>query len=131
MSERDLRVIILIFNRGVIMTTASVSVSANIPNPLELGVILDKFSRAEERSKRLNYIKEEERSKRLKYIKELENYIKELEKQWADWADRIQSLTDRVEDLEDYYEAKQAHDEFLASGEKAVPFEDMRIELNL
>ncbi|SHN91945.1 hypothetical protein BHECKSOX_2445 [Bathymodiolus heckerae thiotrophic gill symbiont] len=82
------------------MATTSVSVSANIP--VELGVMLDKVSRAEERSK--SY-----------YIK------KGLE----------QLLTDRLEDLEDYQDAKQAHDEFLASGEKAVPFEDMKKELNL
>lgn len=82
------------------MATTSVSVSANIP--VELGVMLDKVSRAEERSK--SY-----------YIK------KGLE----------QLLTDRLEDLEDYQDAKQAHDEFLASGEKAVPFEDIKKELNL
>lgn len=82
------------------MTTTSISVSANIP--VELGEMLDKVSRAEERSK--SY-----------YIK------KGLE----------QLLRDRLEDLEDYQDAKQAHDEFIASGEKAVPFEDMRKELNL
>ena len=64
--------------------------------------MLNKVSRAEERSK--SY-----------YIK------KGLE----------QLLRDRLEDLEDYQDAKQAHDEFIASGEKAVPFEDMRKELNL
>ena len=82
------------------MTTTSVSVSANIP--VELGEMLDKVSRAEERSK--SY-----------YIK------KGLE----------QLLKDRLEDLEDYQDAKQAYDEFIASGEKAVPFEHMRKELNL
>ena len=82
------------------MTTTSVSASANIP--AELGEMLDKVSRAEERSK--SY-----------YIK------KGLE----------QLLKDRLEDLEDYQDAKQAHDEFMASGEKAVPFEHMRKELNL
>ena len=82
------------------MTTTSVSVSANIP--AELGEMLDKVSRAEERSK--SY-----------YIK------KGLE----------QLLKDRLEDLEDYQDAKQAYDEFIASGEKAVPFEHMRKELNL
>ncbi len=81
-------------------TTTSISVSANIP--VELGEMLNKVSRAEERSK--SY-----------YIK------KGLE----------QLLRDRLEDLEDYQDAKQAHDEFIASGEKAVPFEDMRKELNL
>lgn len=82
------------------MTTTSISVSANIP--VELGEMLDKVSRAEERSK--SY-----------YIK------KGLE----------QLLRDRLEHLEDYQDAKQVHDEFIASGEKAVPFEDMRKELNL
>jgi len=82
------------------MTTTSISVAANIP--VELGAMLDKVSRAEERSK--SY-----------YIK------KGLE----------QLLTDRLEDIEDYQDAKQAHDEFVASGEKAVPFEDMKKELNL
>lgn len=82
------------------MTATSISVSANIP--VELGEMLNKVSRAEERSK--SY-----------YIK------KGLE----------QLLRDRLEDLEDYQDAKQAHDEFIASGEKAVPFEDMRNELNL
>ena len=77
------------------MTNASsISVSANIP--VELGEMLDKVSRAEERSK--SY-----------YIK------KGLE----------QLLRDRLEDLEDYEEAKQAHDAFIASGEKGVPFEEV------
>ncbi len=74
------------------MTTTSISVSANIP--VELGEMLDKVSRAEERSK--SY-----------YIK------KGLE----------QLLRARLADLEDYQDAKQAYDEFVASGEKAVPFE--------
>ena len=82
------------------MTTTSVSVSANIP--AELGEILDKVSRAEERSK--SY-----------YIKKGLGRL----------------LKDRLEDLEDYQDAKQAYDEFIASGEKAVPFEHMRKELNL
>jgi RHH-type transcriptional regulator, rel operon repressor / antitoxin RelB len=82
------------------MTATSISVSANIP--VELGEMLNRVSRAEERSK--SY-----------YIK------KGLE----------QLLRDRLEDLEDYQDAKQAHDEFIDSGEKAVPFEDMRKELNL
>lgn len=82
------------------MTATSISVSANIP--VELGEMLNKVSRAEERSK--SY-----------YIK------KGLE----------QLLRDRLEDLEDYQDAKQAHDEFIASGEKSVPFDDIRKELNL
>ena len=82
------------------MTTTSISVSANIP--VEQGEMLDKVSRAEERSKS-HYIK-----------KGLEQFLRA-----------------RLADLEDYQDAKQAHDEFVASGEKAVPFEDTRKELNL
>ncbi|MEL6748905.1 MAG: hypothetical protein AAFO09_01270 [Pseudomonadota bacterium] len=76
------------------MSTKSISISANIP--VELGEMLDRVSRAEERSK--SY-----------YIK------KGLE----------QLLRDRLEDLEDYQDAKQAYDEFVASGEKAVPFDEV------
>ncbi len=76
------------------MATPSISVSANIP--AELGDLLDKISRAEERSK--SY-----------YIK------KGLE----------QLLKAKLEDLEDYAEAKQAHDAFIASGEKPVSFDDV------
>jgi len=79
-------------------TTASIS--ANIPK--ELGDMLEKIAKAEERSK--SY-----------YIK------KGLEK----------ILTDRLEALEDYEDAKQAYDEHIASGEKAVPFDDMKRELGL
>ncbi len=76
------------------MTTTSINVSANIP--VELGEMLNKVSRAEERSK--SY------------------YIKTgLE----------QLLREKLEDLEDYQQAKQAHDEFIASGEKAVTFADV------
>lgn len=84
----------------MIMTTTTVNVSANIP--VELGEMLDKVSRAEEKTK--SY------------------YIKTgLE----------QLLRERLEELEDYQDAKQVYDEFVATGEKAVPFEDMRKELNL
>ena len=76
------------------MTTTSVSVSANIP--VDLGVMLDKVSQAEEKSK--SY-----------YIK------KGLE----------QLLRDKLEDLEDYEEAKEAHEVFIASGEKGVPFKEV------
>ena len=76
------------------MTTTSISVSANIP--VELGAMLDKVSRAEERSK--SY-----------YIK------KGLE----------QFLRDKLENLEDYQEANQAHNEFMASDEEAVSFEEV------
>ncbi|MGU9961784.1 MAG: CopG family transcriptional regulator [Candidatus Puniceispirillales bacterium WSBS_2018_MAG_OTU23] len=76
------------------MATALTSVSANIS--IELGEMLDKVSRAEERSK--SY-----------YIK------KGLE----------QLLRERLEDLEDYEDAKKAYEEFIASGEKTVSFEDV------
>jgi predicted DNA-binding protein len=76
------------------MTTSSISISANIP--VELGEMLDKVSRAEERSK--SY-----------YIK------KGLE----------QLLKNKLEDLEDYEEARQAHNEFIMSGEKGVPLEEV------
>lgn len=74
--------------------TTSISVSANIP--VELGEMLDKVSRAEERSKSY-YIK-----------KGLEHFLR-----------------GKLEDLEDYQEANQAHSEFMASGEATVPFEEV------
>ena len=40
-------------------------------------------------------------------------------------------LRERLEDLEDYEEARQAYEAFVASGEAAVPFEDMKKELGL
>lgn len=74
--------------------STSVSISANISG--ELSNMLNKVSRAEERSK--SY-----------YVK------KGLE----------QLLQDRLENLEDYQDAKQAHDEFIASGEKTIPFDEV------
>ena len=74
--------------------STSISISANIP--VELGEMLNKVSRAEERSK--SY-----------YIK------KGLE----------QLLRDKLENLEDYQEANQAHNEFMASGEEVVSFEEV------
>ena len=74
--------------------TTSISISANIP--VELGEMLNKVSRAEERSK--SY-----------YIK------KGLE----------QFLRDKLENLEDYQDANQAHNEFMASGEEGVSFEEV------
>lgn len=64
--------------------------------PQSLSNLLNKVAKAEERSK--SY-----------YIK------KGLE--------RI--LNDRLEDVQDYEEAKQAHDEFIASGEKSIPLEEV------
>ena len=64
--------------------------------PQELSEMLNRVATAEERSK--SY-----------YIK------KGLE----------QILRDRLEDIEDYEEAKAAHEEFLASGEAAVPLDEV------
>ncbi|MCF6320766.1 MAG: ribbon-helix-helix domain-containing protein [Rhizobiaceae bacterium] len=72
----------------------TVSISANIPE--DLSDMLNKVSRAEERSK--SY-----------YIK------KGLE----------QFLRDRLENLEDYEDTKKAYDEFVTSGEKAVPMDEV------
>ena len=78
------------------------SISVSADIPVELGEMLSKVSLAEERS---------------------ESYYIEKGLELL--------LRDRLEDLEDYEDAKQAHDAFIASGEKAMPFEDMRKELNL
>ena len=40
-------------------------------------------------------------------------------------------MRDRLEDLEDYEDAKQAYDAFVVSGEKGIPFEEIKKELNL
>jgi predicted DNA-binding protein len=80
----------------------STTASISANIPKELSDMLDRVVMAEERSK--SY-----------YIK------KGLEK----------VLRDRLEDLEDYEDAKQAYDDFVASGEKGVPFEDIKKELNL
>ena len=37
----------------------------------------------------------------------------------------IQYLEDRLEDAEDYTEALEAHEAFLASGEEAIPWEEV------
>lgn len=34
-------------------------------------------------------------------------------------------LRDKLEDLEDYKDAKQAHDEFIASSERGIPFSEV------
>ena len=74
----------------------SITTSISANIPKELSDMLNKVAIAEERSK--SY-----------YIK------KGLEK----------ILRDRLEDLEDYKDAKQAHDEFIASGEKGVSFTEV------
>ncbi len=80
----------------------SATTSISANIPKELSDMLEHVARAEERSK--SY-----------YIK------KGLEK----------ILRDRLEDLEDYEDAKRAYDEFIATGENAIPFEDMKKDLNL
>ena len=72
----------------------SATVSISANIPATLGEMLNKVSEAEERSK--NY-----------YIKKgLERFLME-----------------KLEDMEDYRDAKQAYDEFVASGEKGIPFD--------
>ena len=41
------------------------------------------------------------------------------------WVDYLQLFSDKLKDLQDYQEAKQARDEFIASGEKDVDFDDV------
>jgi RHH-type transcriptional regulator, rel operon repressor / antitoxin RelB len=36
-----------------------------------------------------------------------------------------QAILEKIEDLEDYYLAEKAYGEFVASGEKAIPIEDI------
>ena len=78
----------------------TVSISAQIP--AEIGEMLNKVSRTEERSKSY-YIR-----------KGLELFLRS-----------------KLEDLEDYKEATEAYEEFVASGEKAVSFSDVKKELDL
>ena len=76
--------------------------SISVSIPKELSDMLERVARAEDRSKRY-YVE-----------KGLEAILRE-----------------RLEDLEDYEEARQAYEEFVASGEKGVPFEEMKTELDL
>lgn len=78
----------------------TVGISAQIP--AELGEILDRISKAEERSKSY-YVR-----------KGLELF-----------------LMKKLEDLEDYEEARRAWEEFVASGEEAIPLSEVKKELNL
>ena len=80
----------------------SATASISANIPKSLSKVLDRVAAAEERSKSY-YIK-----KGLELI-----------------------LKDRLEDLEDYEDAKQAYDAFVVSGEKGIPFEEMKKELNL
>ena len=74
----------------------SATVSISANIPATLGEMLNKVSEAEERSKSY-YIK-----------KGLERFLME-----------------KLEDMEDYQDAKQAYDEFVASGEKGIPFDEV------
>ena len=80
----------------------STSVSISAQIPEELSNLLTKVSQAEERPSSY-YIQ-----KGLEHI-----------------------LQEKCEDLEDYEDAKEAYEEFLASEEQAVPFDEMKKELNL
>ena len=74
----------------------SATVSISANIPATLGEMLNKVSEAEERSKSY-YIK-----------KGLERFLME-----------------KLEEMKDYRDAKQAYDEFLASGEKGIPFDEV------
>lgn len=78
----------------------TVSISAQVP--AEIGEMLNRVSRAEERSKSY-YIR-----------KGLELFLRS-----------------RLEDLEDYKDAVEAYEEFVASGEKTVLFSDVKKRLDL
>ena len=78
----------------------TVGVSARIP--AGLGEILNRVSKAEERSKSY-YVR-----------KGLELF-----------------LMKKLEDIEDYEEGMRAYEEFLASGEEAIPWTEVKKELNL
>lgn len=77
-----------------------VGVSAQIS--ADLGEILNRVSKAEERSKSY-YVR-----------KGLELF-----------------LMKKLEDMEDYEEGMRAYEEFLASGEEAIPWAEVKKELNL
>ena len=78
----------------------TVGVSAQVS--ADLGEILDKVSKAEERSKSY-YVR-----------KGLELF-----------------LMKKLEDMEDYEEGMRAYEEFLASGEETIPWPEVKKELNL
>jgi len=73
----------------------TVRISARIP--AELGEMLSRVSRIEERPKSY-YVK-----------KSLEFF-----------------LTNRLEDIEDYEEAERTYSEFIASGEETIPFSEIK-----
>ena len=78
----------------------TVSISAQIP--AEIGEMLNRVSRVEERSKSY-YIR-----------KGLELFLRS-----------------KLEDLEDYKDATEAYEEFVASAEKTISFSDVKKELDL
>lgn len=85
---------------STIKKPGTIGVSAQIP--ADLGEILERISKAEERSKSY-YVR-----------KGLELF-----------------LMKKLEDLEDYQEARRAYEEFVASGEEAIPWSEVKKELNL
>ena len=85
---------------STVKKSGTVGVSAQIP--ADLGEILDRISKAEERPKSY-YVR-----------KGLELF-----------------LMKKLEDLEDYEEARRAYEEFVASGEEAIPLSEVKKELNL
>ena len=85
---------------GTANESDKVGVSAQIS--AELGEILDRVSKAEERSKSY-YVR-----------KGLELF-----------------LTRKLEDMEDYEEGVRAYEEFLASGEETIPLSEMEKELGI
>ena len=85
---------------GTVDGSDKIGVSARIS--AELGEILDRVSKAEERSKSY-YVK-----------KGLELF-----------------LMRKLEDMEDYEEGMRAYEEFLASGEETIPLSEIEIEKEL
>lgn len=85
---------------STVKESGTVGVSAQIS--ADLGKILDRVSKAEERSKSY-YVR-----------KGLELF-----------------LMKRLEDIEDYEEGMRAYEEFLASGEETIPLSEIEKELGL
>ena len=82
--------------------TEKKTVNLSVEIPIPLAEKLDRVRRFEERAKSFHV------------RKALEKYLEE-----------------KLEDVEDYIDAKRAHEEFLASGEKTASWEDMKKELGL
>ena len=77
--------------------TEKKTVNISVNIPITLAEKLDKVRRYEERAKSF-YVR-----------KALEKYLEE-----------------KLEDIEDYIDAKQAHEELIASGEKTTPWEEIK-----